>query len=118
MFVTLVRITLHAPHCHSLKERRAVVRQIKDRVQAKHKVSLAEVGGQDTWQRVDLGFAVVGSDARLCDGKADEVVRLIEELDLGRRVDLQREQLRFGEERDLELNLHEWVPDFAKGEIR
>jgi len=95
-----------------------VVRQIKDRVQAKHKVSLAEVGGQDTWQRIDLGFAVVGSDGRVCDGKADEILRLVDDLDLGRRVDLQRERIPFGQERELDLSLLDWVPDFAKDEVR
>ena len=102
MFVTLVRLTMHTPHCQSRKDRRSVVRKIKDRVGAKLKVVIAEVGGQETWQRIDLGFAVVGPDGGFCDSRADDGIRMIDELDLGRRVDLQRARSNFGELRDVD----------------
>jgi uncharacterized protein YlxP (DUF503 family) len=40
-------------------------------------VSAAEVGGQDTWQLASLGFAVVGSEARLVDETLDEIERYL-----------------------------------------
>ncbi|MBT8492201.1 MAG: DUF503 domain-containing protein [Deltaproteobacteria bacterium] len=117
MLVTLVRLTMIASHAHSLKERRAVVRSIVDKVFARHKVRVAEVGGQDSWQRIDLGFAIVGSERVQVDKVADEILRFIEDLDLARRVDLQREQLSFGEHRETSDPLDGWVPEFAKDQV-
>ena len=54
-------MTLRVVQSHSLKEKRAVLRRLRDRV-AEVGVTLREVGGADTWQRADLGFAVVGQD--------------------------------------------------------
>lgn len=51
--------TLVIPASHSLKDKRAVVRRLKDRVGQRFKIVLAEVGGQDTWQRAELAFSVL-----------------------------------------------------------
>jgi uncharacterized protein YlxP (DUF503 family) len=52
---------LFIPDCHTLKQKRAVVRPIVDGLQRRFKVSSAEVGMQDKWQRADIGVAVVSS---------------------------------------------------------
>ena len=85
---------------------------------AKHKIAVAEVGGQETWQRIEMGFAVVGSSAQVCDQTTDRIIELIDELDLGRRVDLQRDRLAFGEQDRPSLPLHGWTPDFGTGDER
>ena len=93
-----------------------MVRRIRDRVMAKHKIRVAEIGGQDTWQRVELGFAVVGSDGQICEQSADRIVEFIDDLDLGRRIDLQRDRLTFGENRGHQLEQDDWMPDFTAGD--
>ena len=67
MFVGVLRLTLHIPGARSLKERRKVVRSFKDRVQARLRLSIAEVGGLDQHQRAVLGVAVGANDAARCD---------------------------------------------------
>jgi uncharacterized protein len=100
VIVALARLSLYIPHSHSLKEKRAVVRKIVDRIQARFKLHVAEVGGQDTWQRVVLGFAVVGSDAQRSGQLADEVVRAIQSLAEGecQLIAVDRDNIRFGGE--------------------
>ena len=98
MIVALARLSLYIPHSHSLKEKRAVVRKIVDRVQARFKLHVAEVGGQDTWQRAVLGFAVVGSDAQKAGQLADEVVRAIQGLAEADVISVDRDMMRFGDE--------------------
>ena len=96
-----------------------MIRSIVDKVASSHKIRVSEVGGQDTWQRIDLGFAVVGAEKKIVDRVTDAVIRVIDDLDLARRVDLQREQLSFGEHRQLDgAALDGWIPDFAKGELQ
>lgn len=62
MVVGLLEVRLYLPGNHSLKGKRAVVRSLKSRVQAKFNVSVAEVDELDTWQTIVLGVAQVGND--------------------------------------------------------
>jgi uncharacterized protein YlxP (DUF503 family) len=66
MFVGAYRIELFIPHAHSLKEKRSVVNGIKNRL-AHLNVSVAEVDGQDLWQRATLGVAAVSAESRYLD---------------------------------------------------
>jgi uncharacterized protein YlxP (DUF503 family) len=74
MYVRALEVDLHIPHCHSLKEKRAVVKTILSGAQSRFGVSVAEVAHQDKWQRAGLGFAVVSPRA----GLADDVLRKVE----------------------------------------
>jgi uncharacterized protein len=67
MFVGVLRLTFHIPAARSLKDRRRVVRSFKDRVQAKLRCSIAEVGGLDDHQRAVVAVAVVSKDASRVD---------------------------------------------------
>jgi uncharacterized protein YlxP (DUF503 family) len=98
VIVAVVRLSIYVPHSHSLKEKRAVVRKLVDRIQARFKLHVAEVGGQDTWQRVQLGFAAVGSEQQVVESIADEVVKSIESSVEGQVVSVDRETLRYGDE--------------------
>ena len=99
MVVSIARVSLYLPHAHSLKEKRAVIRKIVDRTQARLKVHLGEVGAQDVWQSAQLGFAVVGADAQVVESIADEVVRAVEGMVIGEGevVAVDRDVLRYGE---------------------
>lgn len=77
MTVGIARVVLFLPQCHSLKEKRMVLRRLKDRVGRTFNVSLAEVGDNDLWQRATLGIATVGSDRRFVDGALDGVLRFV-----------------------------------------
>ncbi len=59
MVVGVIRTELHIHGCGSLKEKRAVLRRIKDRTRSRHNISVAEVDFQDKHQRAALGFAAV-----------------------------------------------------------
>lgn len=63
MFVGIVRIELHLPASQSLKDKRAVVRALKDRIRHHVQAAVAEVDHQDLWQRAALGVSVVSGEA-------------------------------------------------------
>jgi hypothetical protein len=79
VYVGVCRLVLHAEHCHSLKEKRAVIRRLKDRARSRLDLTVAEVAAQDTWQRIVLGFAVVGGDRRYIQDTIDKAIALVEE---------------------------------------
>jgi len=66
----------------SLKAKRGVVRSVAQRVRNRFNLSVAEVGGQDTWQLAVLGFATVGSDRRRVREVLEKALAFVEELHL------------------------------------
>lgn len=69
-----MRFDLHLPTCHSLKEKRAVIKPILDGARHRYSVAASEVGHQDKWQRAELGMATVASTP----GHAGEVLDAVE----------------------------------------
>ena len=76
MYVGIAQLTLLIGESHSLKDKRMVLRRIKDRVREKLHVTVNEVGELDSWQRSELGCAVVSADRGKALALIDEVVRV------------------------------------------
>ncbi|MBI5814646.1 MAG: DUF503 domain-containing protein [Nitrospinae bacterium] len=72
-----MKVAIYVPHANSLKEKRKVVRSVKDRVKARFNVSIAEVGALDLWQRAEFGVAVAAADAAHADSQLSAVLNLI-----------------------------------------
>jgi uncharacterized protein YlxP (DUF503 family) len=79
MVVALLTIDLHIPGSHSLKEKRMVLRRVKDRVQ-KFNVAVAEIEHHDLWQRAALGVVTIATTQAHADRElaavADEIDRV------------------------------------------
>ena len=58
MVVAMVTVFLRLPAAGSLKDKRGVTRRLIARLRRELNVSVAEVGGLDSWQRCVLGVAV------------------------------------------------------------
>jgi uncharacterized protein YlxP (DUF503 family) len=82
MTVGAALVELHVHESHSLKQKRGVVRSIVARVRGRYNVSIAEIGGQDTWQRAQLGIAATGLDRVQVRRTLTTVVAFIESLHL------------------------------------
>lgn len=75
MRVGILKAELHVLTAQSLKQKRQVVRGIKDRLISRFDCAASEVDHQDLWQRTALGIAIVSLDAQ----GADQKLRNIEE---------------------------------------
>lgn len=118
MFVGVCRLTLLASQCHSLKEKRSVLRTIKDRARVRFHIGLREVAGQDSWQRLVIGFSLVGGARDRVGQRLDEVVSFVEQIGLTRIVQDEREILCYGPEELGEVRRAatpdeegEWIPE-------
>ena len=60
MVIAVLHVELHIPYAHSLKDKRMVLRRVKDRLQ-KFNVAVAEVEHQDLWQRARLGIVAIST---------------------------------------------------------
>ncbi len=67
------------PGCSSLKEKRSVVRSLKDRLHRKFKASVAETDYQDAHTRAAVTLAVVATDRRQAESMLDKADRFVQE---------------------------------------
>jgi len=78
MNVGILQVALLVRSAHSLKEKRRVVKSLKERLRQAFNVSIAEVGSQDVWQSADLGVAAVGTDVKFVNQVLSQVMNHIE----------------------------------------
>jgi uncharacterized protein len=69
-------IRLRVPGARSLKEKRAALRPLVERLRARLPVSVAETGEQDRWQVAVLTVAVAASSVGRAESVMDEVERV------------------------------------------
>jgi uncharacterized protein len=62
MPVGLLTLEIHIPDAHSLKDKRQVLRSLKDRLRAHFNVAVAELEHQDVWQRALVGVVSLSND--------------------------------------------------------
>ena len=77
MFVGTLRIELLILDAQNLKEKRRVLQMLIARVRNKFNASIAEVDGQDLWQRSELGVCIVGTDKQYVNRSLSKIVELI-----------------------------------------
>jgi hypothetical protein len=75
VYIAAAKIGVSVGESHSLKDKRMVVRKIKDRVKERVGVVVNEVGAQDVWQLAELGCAVVSAERAKAMAVLDDVVR-------------------------------------------
>lgn len=83
MVVGLCKLEIFFPETHSLKEKRMILRSLKEKTFQKFKIPVAEVDHQNLWQRGEVGFSVVGNDRRGIGSLMEQMILFIEQLDLG-----------------------------------
>ena len=74
MIVGSLRVRLLVRESRSLKDKRQVVRSIKDRLRNEFNVSVAEVEAEDHRQLAVLGLAMVGNEARHVKAVFEQIV--------------------------------------------
>jgi uncharacterized protein YlxP (DUF503 family) len=94
-YVGVFTARLETPWVTSLKEKRAVIRPVMERVKARFPVSAARVAGLDEHGWEQVGFSVVGGDAQWVEGVLDAVERFLYAAGEYRVVVLAREVLVF-----------------------
>lgn len=60
--IGVLTLELQIAHSHSLKDKRQVVRSLKDRLRSRFNVATAELDHQDNWQRAVIGVVTVASE--------------------------------------------------------
>lgn len=77
MHIGIVQLELRVPQAQSLKDKRRVIRSLKDRIANTHNVSIAEVGALDEHRRSIIGIAMVANDKRFVESALSKLVDFV-----------------------------------------
>jgi uncharacterized protein YlxP (DUF503 family) len=113
MVVGVCRVTLLISESHSLKEKRMVLRRIKDRVANKFNCAIAEVGDADNWQQAELGFAVVSNELGFTQSMVQKILQFIEDLAVAKIADDEQDYVHYGDDEAFESEggYKHWEPE-------
>src|SRR5436190_3008071 len=77
MTIGVLQLEIGIGDAMSLKDKRRVVKSLKDRIAHGHNVSIAEVGALDQHRRAIIGIAMVANDARYVEGALSKIVDFV-----------------------------------------
>ena len=93
MVVGICTVELLIPESQSLKDKRQVLHSVKDRLRGKFNLSIAEVDGQDLWQKAVLGMACVANDGGYVEQVLEQALNVIKSMPTIEIVRVHRELL-------------------------
>jgi len=91
--IGVLQIEISVTDAMLLKDKRRVVKSIKDRIASGNNVSIAEIGALDEHRRSILGMAMVGNDGRYVEGALSKLVDFIRAVPQVSLLDYQIEML-------------------------
>ena len=91
MVVGVLQVEVHLPSAQSLKDKRSVVKSLKDQLRGRFNVAAAEVEANETWQRATLGICTVGDDRVHLEGLLRQVTDWIRRTHLVELIRIEEE---------------------------
>ena len=75
MWVAVFRLELSIPGARSRKDRRQVVKSLKDRLAGRFNVACAEVDDRESWVRASLGVTAYANEKALLENLKSELLK-------------------------------------------
>ena len=97
MVVGALKLILHVSSAGGLKPKRKVARSVIDKVRARFNAAVAEVGANDLWQRLEIGFCVCGNQVSQVQEQIKNITSFVESLGLAELVDVRLEIMNLKE---------------------
>jgi hypothetical protein len=73
MPIAKLTVELSIPHAQSIKDRRQVLRSLKDKIRHGFNVSIAELDDANLWNRATLGMVAISSSSAYLTGQMREL---------------------------------------------
>jgi uncharacterized protein YlxP (DUF503 family) len=91
MTIGVLQLELGIGDAMSLKDKRRVVKSVKDRIAHAHNVSVAEVGALDEHRRSVIAVVMVANDSRYVEGALSKIVDFVRTVTAADLMDYQIE---------------------------
>lgn len=92
MIIGLLRVHLHLPHSHSLKEKRSVIKRLIHKLRTNYNCAVAEIDDNDLWQSAVFAITTVYKNKKQVESLFDLITK---ELDNGEDFQLLEHQIEF-----------------------
>lgn len=79
MIIGVLEVEIFIPYSRSIKEKRQIVKSIKDKIKSKFNVSVAELDYYDAWQRSKFGIACLNNNVNYINSQLLEILKFLEE---------------------------------------
>jgi len=87
MVIAVLKVDLYIHGASSLKDKRTVIRGIKDRIGKKFNVSIAELDFQDKWQRAQIGIVQIGNDFNYVEKNMNTIFKILDSNDFAEMME-------------------------------
>jgi uncharacterized protein YlxP (DUF503 family) len=71
--IAKLMLEIEIPHAQSIKDRRQVVRSLKDRLRHAFNLAIAEMDAGEVWNRATLGIAVISGSTSYLTGQLQKI---------------------------------------------
>jgi uncharacterized protein YlxP (DUF503 family) len=78
MVIGVLTFEIFIPASESLKEKRFILKSLKDRLKNKFNISVAEIEFQDKWQRAAIGVAMIGNEQSYVQQALQQIFQFID----------------------------------------
>ncbi len=95
MVVSMIQLIIELPEIGSIKDKRRMVKSLKEKLIRRYRISVAEVDLQESLSFVQLGGAVVSNSREHGERVMQKALHFVEEESLGRIQDVQIVSERF-----------------------
>ncbi len=93
MVVGTGKIVLRLHGCNSLKEKRAIVKAMVNRIMNRFNISIAETAYNENLLKAEIGFSITGNNRRTVNSTMDKVFNMAESMGLAQIIDSEMEIL-------------------------
>jgi uncharacterized protein YlxP (DUF503 family) len=73
-YVGRCELDLYIDNSHSLKEKRRIVKSLKERLKNHYNIAVCEYGGMSLWQRSQLGLVSCGNERAIVDATLKQAI--------------------------------------------
>lgn len=91
--IAYMAIEFRVPSAHSLKDKRRIVKSLKDRLRQRYNISIAEIDRQDSHQHGVIGLTMIGTERNQLDSMISSIHNQLSEMRDILLVDVHREWL-------------------------
>ncbi len=77
MHILLIKLNLHIPNAHSLKEKRKQIKSLRDRLSHRFNASVAEIDFLDSWQKSVIALCLLSNDKSYLDKQYSLIETLV-----------------------------------------
>jgi len=116
MVVGVALFEIHIGHAQSLKEKRMVVKSLRDKIRRRFEVSAAEVGLQELHQRARLGVSAVALDGSAAERMLASIRSFVEEHQEASLIGWTQEMFDFDADAPLGIPGVNWSAGFSTDE--